>query len=80
VKVDVFGRYELEIRWTGRQWLVERLAPGKRRQVDGLVIPSHLPESEIVAYLADLLHEQARPGYRVRRVPCAAAAKKVVSS
>jgi hypothetical protein len=69
VKVDVFGRYELEVRWTGSQWVAERLDLGKRRRVDGLVIPSHLPESEIVSYLADLLHELARPGYRVRRLP-----------
>jgi len=69
VKVDVFGRYTLEIRWTGSEWLAERLDVGKRRRVDGLVIPSQLAESEIVAYLADLLHEQARPGYRVRRLP-----------
>jgi hypothetical protein len=68
VKVDVFGRFELEVRRSGSEWVVERLDLGKRRREENIVVPSHVTEDEIVRYLADLLHEHARAGHAIRRL------------
>jgi hypothetical protein len=68
VKVDVFGRFQLEVTREAGEWIVTAPRDGKRLQVSDAIIPAHFIESEILAYLDDMYHEAARPGERVRRI------------
>ncbi len=59
MKIDAFGR-ELEISRHNEEWKVFDLgSEGKKRSARDIVIPSSIAESELVDYLADLLHERA---------------------
>ena len=59
MKVEAFGR-ELQISKQGGEWMVFDLgSEGKKRSARDIVIPGSLPESEVLEYLADLLHEHA---------------------
>jgi hypothetical protein len=68
VKVDVFGRFQLEVTREAGQWTVTAPRDGKRVRVPDAVIPAHFSENEILVYLDDLYHEAARPGETVRRI------------
>lgn len=68
MRFDVYGRYEVEVRRAGDAWRVYRLDNGKRRPFRDLALLPDLPEAEIATHLDDLLHEQAGPGERVRRI------------
>lgn len=57
MRVMVFGIELAVIRQDGT-WRVFYLGvDGKRRRAYDIVIPSHVPEDEVVRYLEDLLHE-----------------------
>ena len=59
MRVDAFGR-ELEILRRGDDWVVfDSGSEGKKRLAHDIVIPGALPESDIIEYLSDLLHEYA---------------------
>jgi hypothetical protein len=68
MKLDVYGRFQLEIVREGGRWIAYQLEPGKRIRLPDLVIPDWLDESEVVQHLDDHYHEAARPGQVVRRV------------
>lgn len=65
VKLDVYGRFRLEVIREGAAWSVYRLEPGKRIAVPELGIPASLTQEEVVAFVDDLYHEMARPGQNV---------------
>lgn len=66
MKFDVYGRFQLEVRWEIDHWAAYRIAPGKRVKVSGLVIPAEIQTAEEIArYLDDLYHEAATPGRSV---------------
>jgi hypothetical protein len=69
MRVDVYGRYQLEIAREGGRWVAHRLAPGKRMRIPELAIPAHLSEGEIPEFLDDLYHEMSKPGQSIRIVP-----------
>ena len=59
MKIDAFGR-ELEISRHDGEWKVFDLgSEGKKRSARDIVVPSTVNESELMVYLADLLHEHA---------------------
>ncbi len=66
MRFDVFGR-ELIVERREDRWIVFYLGEGKRRKARDIAIPPTIPEGEIEAYLADLLHELARPGQETVR-------------
>jgi hypothetical protein len=66
VKVDVYGRYQLEVVRENGAWSVYRLETGKRIRVPELGIPPSLEPKEIPEFLDDLYHEMARPGQSIR--------------
>ena len=66
MKFDVYGRFQLEVLREGGQWVVYRLAPGKRVRATDLIIPSEVEPNEIATFLDDLLHEGAVPGKHVQ--------------
>lgn len=68
MKVDVYGKFQLEVAREGQRWVAYRLSPGKRSEWNELVIPPGLEAAEICEYLDDLFHEGARPGQRVRQL------------
>lgn len=68
MKVDVYGRFQLEIDREDGRWVAYKLDPGKRTKVSDLVIPDWLDEAEVLVYLDDHYHEASRPGQRVRIV------------
>jgi hypothetical protein len=68
VKVDVYGRFQLDVVREGQRWVAYRLALGKRIQWNELAIPSKLEAAEICEYLDDLYHEMAKPGQRVHEI------------
>jgi len=68
ILLDVYGAYRLLVERVGSAWRV-LYNDGKRGVCDDIVIPPSLSADEIADYVDDLLHESARPGRRVRRVP-----------
>jgi hypothetical protein len=68
MKVDVYGRFQLEIAREGERWIAYKLEPGKRVRLSDLVIPGWLGEADVIQHLDDHFHEAARPGQTVRLV------------
>lgn len=66
MRVDVYGRFQLEIVREGDRWAAFRLDCGKRMRLPELAIPAHLEEQEIAEFLDDLYHEASKPGQSVR--------------
>ena len=69
MKFDVYGRFQLEVRWEIDHWSAYSLAPGKRVRVSSLVIPTDIQTAEEIArYLDDLYPEAATPGKKVSEI------------
>jgi hypothetical protein len=47
---------------TPHGWATFALGADGKRRAAGIVVPSFIPAEELGRYLADLLHELARPG------------------
>lgn len=59
MKLNVYGRL-IYVERVNDEWLVYyQSVEGKRRRATSIVIPSDLDRSEVVTYIADLLHEFA---------------------
>ena len=69
LRVDVYGRFQLEILRENERWVAYRLEPGKRIKLADLVIPADLDASEVAEFLDDLYHEMSKPGQSVRILP-----------
>ena len=62
MKLDVFGKMDIEIIKREGEWTAYRCgAEGKKRKLHELKIPNHIPESEVMDYVADIYHEWASP-------------------
>jgi hypothetical protein len=69
IRFDVFGRV-LAVRRHGDFWRVYSVGTDGKLGQTGIVIPEFITEDELARYLADLFHEDARPGMDdVRRLP-----------
>jgi hypothetical protein len=68
VKLDVYGRFQLEVQRENAQGAVPQIIDGMHLEVADAIIPAHFGETEINSYIDDLYHETARPGQSVRRV------------
>ncbi len=66
-RFDVFGHL-VEVTREGGGWVARYSGGGVRRVAAKLPIPPDLAEVDLERYLADLCHEWARPGLRVRRL------------
>jgi hypothetical protein len=66
MKLDIYGRFQLEIRREGNSWVAYRLELGKRMREKNLILPPTLAPEEIPRYVDDLFHELAGPGQVVR--------------
>lgn len=69
MRVDVYGRFQLEILRENERWTAYRLEPGKRIRVPELAIPGDLDETEVAQFLDDLYHEMSKPGLAIRVLP-----------
>ena len=69
MKVDVYGRFQLDLVREGERWVAYRLEPGKRIRISDLAIPEGLGADEVPQFLDDLYHEMAGPGQCVRVLP-----------
>ena len=69
IRVDVYGRFQLDIARENERWVAYRLEPGKRIRLTELAIPSSLEADEIAQFLDDLYHEMSGPGQSVRVLP-----------
>jgi hypothetical protein len=69
MRVDVYGRFKLEILRENERWVAYRLEPGKRIKVPELAIPAGLEVNEVAQFLDDLYHEMSRPGQSIRVLP-----------
>ena len=67
VRLDVFGKFEIDLSRNGGRWQVARVGRGMSAPLE-VAIPDHLDESEVIGFLEDLWHEPARPGQRIKRV------------
>jgi hypothetical protein len=69
IRFSVFGRV-LAVRRDGERWRVYSVGMDGKLGQTGIVIPDFIAEDELARYLADLFHEDARPGMDdVRRIP-----------
>jgi hypothetical protein len=66
MKIDVYGKFQIEVVREGEMWVAYKSDAGKRVRLNDLMIPSWLDEAEIVQYLDDHFHEAARPGQTVK--------------
>jgi hypothetical protein len=67
VRLDVFGRFQIDLLRDGDRWRVLRAGAGMRAPLD-LAIPAELDEQRAIRYLEDLWHESSTPGARITRV------------
>lgn len=66
MKLDVYGRFKVEVRRETGRWVAYHIALGKRTRIDTVAIPADIQTAaEIARYLDDLYHEAARPGQSV---------------
>lgn len=68
-RFDAYGRFRLEVVREGTGWVVYRVGLGTRRRDPDIVVPAHVRGEDLAAELDDLLHEYARPGQALRRLP-----------
>jgi hypothetical protein len=68
VRLNIYGRFELEVRRENHSWIAYRADLGKRRRVDDLAIPADLRAEEFISYLDAFYHEFAEPGRHIERV------------
>jgi len=69
LRFDVFSRI-LAVRRDAKSWKVYTVGSDGKLGDAGIVIPEFVGENELEPYLADILHEDARPGMSdVRRIP-----------
>jgi len=65
MRLDVYGRFQLEVLRENGTWIAYRLGLGTRERDNDVVIPPSLEATELAEYIDDLFHELARPGQRV---------------
>ena len=59
VKLNAYGRH-IYVERVNDEWVAfYKSSEGKRRRATDLIIPADLDRDEVVAYIADLLHESA---------------------
>lgn len=68
MRFDIYGRFQLEVRWENDAWEVYRHELGKRARVTDVVVPSTLADDEIAIWFDDIYHEFSGPGQRVERI------------
>ena len=68
MKLDVYGRFQLEVLRESDSWVAYRIGLGTRTRDVDVVIPSSLAPDEIAGYVDDLFHELCGPGQSVRVV------------
>ena len=68
LKLDVYGRFQLEVLRENNSWAVYRIGLGTRSRDTGVIIPSSLAPEEVATYLDDLFHELSGPGQTIRVV------------
>jgi len=62
MKLDIFGKMEIEILRKDGGWEAYRLGDeGKKRKLHDLKFPKSLPENEIIGFVEDVYHEWATP-------------------
>ncbi|WP_024461509.1 hypothetical protein [Marinimicrobium sp. LS-A18] len=62
MKLDIFGKQEMEVVRHNGEWLAFYCGnEGKKRKAQGVIIPESLSEREVVDYIDDLFHEWATP-------------------
>jgi hypothetical protein len=65
VKLDVYGRFFIDVVLESGHWIVYRVDQGRRSKMEGLVIPDGLPIEAVARFIEDLLHEYAAPGRKI---------------
>ena len=68
MKVDVYGRFQLEILRENDSWVAYRPGLGTRARDSSITIPESLAPEEITGYLDDLFHELCGSGQVIRVV------------
>ncbi len=68
MKIDVYGRFQLEVLHENGRWVAYQLEPGKKIKLRELIFPEDLRPEEVPTYLDDFYHEMARPGQNIRIV------------
>ena len=66
MRLDVYGRFQLEVLRENNAWIAYRVGVGTRSRDNGVVIPDSLAPEEIAGYLDDLFHELCGPGQTIR--------------
>ena len=61
VKLQVFGRIVI-VEKNADDWRVYYPGTDGKRRLADFIIPNEVKDSELEQYLADLFHENARPG------------------
>ena len=69
MKLNIYGRFLLDIRRENDTWVVYSLGEGKRLKANDIFIPDHIQETQIPVFLDDLFHELSGPGDRIEVVP-----------
>jgi hypothetical protein len=68
MRLDVYGRFVLDVVRDGDRWVAFYVGEGKRRRAPDVVLPPDATEGEVLDYLEVLFHEAARPGHLIRRL------------
>jgi len=66
MRLDIHGRFQLEILRDRDRWVAYRIGTGTRVPDPDVVIPASVPPDGIPTFLDDLFHELAGPGTAIR--------------
>jgi hypothetical protein len=67
VRLDVFGRFQIDLVRVQDRWQAARVGQGLAAPLD-VTIPPELDEEQAIRFLEDLWHEQADPGRCIKRI------------
>ena len=60
MKLDVFGKIEIEVVQVNGDWTVFRCGTeNKKRKLSDIVIPKNIKEDDVIEYIEDIFHEWA---------------------
>jgi hypothetical protein len=69
MRLNIYGRFQVEVRRENGLWMLYRAELGKRVLLNDIVIPPDLEASDLATYLDDIFHEFARLGENVEVMP-----------
>jgi len=68
MKLDIYGKFQIEVNYENGRWQVYKLGNGYRIPAYDIVIPSEIASKNVINFLDDIFHEASSPGTRISKI------------